>query len=200
MKQRDGSGLVKESRPIVGRNPRLDEAEMKQGQTEVWELGSNESELGPTGLDKPFEGGESRDDSPTEIYVPPGKGSAETDTMTNPPAGWLVIVDGPGKGHTVELGYGLNWIGRDRTERVTLDYGDTAISRFGHIAVAYDALSRKFHVQHGGVVNLSYVNNQPLLAPVELEPFACIRIGKTALRFVPLCGPDFSWEDHVAED
>ena len=200
MKQRDESGLVKEGRPSVGRNPRLDEAEMKQEQAEVWVLGSNESELGPTVLAKPFEGGASRDDSPTVVYIPLGKGSAETDAMSNPPAGWLVIVDGPRKGHTVELGYGLNWIGRDRTERVTLDYGDTAISRFRHIAVAYDALSRRFHIQHGGAVNLSYVNNQPLLAPVELEPFACIRIGNTTLRFVPLCGPDFSWEDQVAED
>ena len=204
MKQRDDSGLVRGSGPRVDRRrrsrPPLGETEADHKETQLWVVGSNESEPGPTVPVKPVEHGRSRDDSLTQVYRPGGRVPAETDAMSDPPAGWLVIVDGPGKGHAVELGYGLNWIGRDRTERVTLDYGDAAISRYRHVAVVYDASSRKFHIQHGGGVNLSYVNDQPVLAPVDLKPFAHIRIGNTTLRFVPLCGPDFSWEEHTTED
>ena len=140
------------------------------------------------------------EDEPTQLYRPgriEAAADAETDpdAMEDPPAGWLVIVDGPGKGHVVPVGYGVNPIGRDATERVPLDYGDALISRSRHIVVTYDPRGRKFYLQHGSGSNLSYLNDQPVLAPVELEPHAQLRLGNTTLRFVPLCGPDFCWDD-----
>lgn len=204
MKQRDEDGLIRSSGPRADRRRRSRplEGKTKTGpnETRVWVAGSNESEQALTVPAKPVEPRQSRDDSLTQVYRPGGRASAAADAMGDPPAGWLVIVDGPGKGHAIEVGYGLNWIGRDRTERLTLDYGDAAISRHRHVAVVYDAPSRKFHIQHGGGVNLSYVNDEPVLAPVELKPLAHIRIGSTTMRFVPLCGPDFSWEDHGTKD
>ena len=152
--------------------------------------------------------GADRDTRKTEVYRPgqahvpaagaaPAGGPADAvpDPMADPPVGWLVVVAGPGKGHVVTLGNGVNTIGRDRTERVSLDYGDKMISRAGHGSVTYDPRGRKFYVQHGGGTNLTYVDDEPVLAPRELAPLAHVQMGATVLRFVPLCGSGFSWED-----
>ena len=122
------------------------------------------------------------------------------DPMADPPAGWLVIVDGPGKGRAVTLGLHHNPIGRDAGSRVVLDYGDETISRIRHLVVTYDPEGRRFYVTPGDGTNLCYVNDQPVLASMPLEPCARIRTGRTTLRFVPLCGPDFSWDGGGDDD
>ena len=115
--------------------------------------------------------------------------------MDDPVVGWLVIVEGPGKGRAGQLGYGSNSLGRGETDRVKLDFGDDQISRSGHAVVTYDPRGRKFYVQHGGGTNLTYLGDQPVLAPVELPALSHITIGNTILRFVPLCGAEFDWQD-----
>lgn len=119
------------------------------------------------------------------------------DPMDDPVVGWLVVVDGPGRGASAELGYGMNSVGRAPTERVQLDFGDEEISRSQHCLVTYDPKSRKFFIQHGGGRNLTYIGSdeQPVLAPVELKPDEEIGIGATKLRFVPFCGEGFDWND-----
>jgi len=148
-------------------------------------------------------------DTPKRTVVWPGtsprerEGAALTDrrpgAAADPaaalPVGWLVIVDGPGKGRVATIGMGHNSIGRDRTERLPLDYGDPMISRTNHGKISYDPRTRKFFVSPGGGTNFMYVNDEPLLAPREIEPFAHLQLGNTVLRFVPLCGDDFSWDD-----
>lgn len=149
------------------------------------------------------------DSTRTRLYrpnqpVPPSGHAAEPanrsagaggDPMADPPVGWLVIVDGPGRGQVATLGIGVNSIGRDPTERVSLDYGDTMLSRANHCAITYDPRGKKFYVQHGGGTNLTYANDEPVLAPRELEPLTHVQMGNTVLRFVPLCGTGFSWDD-----
>ena len=115
--------------------------------------------------------------------------------MDDPVVGWLVIVEGPGKGRAVQLGYGSNSLGRGATDRVKLDFGDDQISRNGHAVVAYDPRGRKFYVQHGGGTNLTYLGDKPVLTPAELPPQGRIRIGNTVLQFVPFCGTEFDWQD-----
>ena len=119
--------------------------------------------------------------------------------MDDPPAGWLVVVKGPGMGSVVTIGIGSNSIGRDPGERISLDFGDEHISREGHAVVTYDPRGKKFYIQHGGGKNLTYLNDEPVLAPSELTPDSVLVIGETTLRFVPLCGPEFNWEDLEAE-
>jgi pSer/pThr/pTyr-binding forkhead associated (FHA) protein len=121
--------------------------------------------------------------------------SLSQDFHKDPLVGWLVIVSGPGKGVSLELGYGVNTIGRDREQRVSLDFGDEEISRKSHASVIYDQKSRRFFVQHGDGVNLTYVNDEPVLRPIELKGKEVISIGNTKLTFVPLCGSDFEWID-----
>ena len=147
--------------------------------------------------------------APTELYVPAspapgGRGDASSggragapggDPMADPPVGWLTVVRGPGRGRVATLGVGANSIGRDLGERVPLDYGDQKISRRNHGVITYDPRGRRFYVQPGSGQNLTYVDDEPALAPRELEPLAHVQMGDTLLRFVPLCGAGFSWDD-----
>jgi hypothetical protein len=114
-------------------------------------------------------------------------------------AGWLVIVKGPGRGGFRPIYVGMNSIGRDPSQRISLSFGDDMISREEHAFVAYDEEDRRFYLQHGGKANLVRLGGRPVLAPTELAAYDLIRIGKTTLRFIPLCGENFSWSDEVGD-
>ena len=123
----------------------------------------------------------------------PGPGPRKT-AMDDPPVGWLVIVGGPGRGRVVTLGTGTNVIGRNRAARVTLNYGDPAISRADHGAITYDPRGRKYYVLPSRGTNLLYIDDEPVLEPRELAPWTRVEVGNTVLRFVPLCDEHFSWD------
>ncbi|NNL18463.1 MAG: FHA domain-containing protein, partial [Boseongicola sp.] len=74
-----------------------------------------------------------------------------------------------------------------------LDFGDTSISRNNHAAVAYDDEQGKFFLGHGGKSNLVRLNGKPVLSTEELADGDMVRIGETTLKFVALCGEDFTW-------
>jgi hypothetical protein len=42
---------------------------------------------------------------------------------------------------------------------------------------------------------LVYLNGEVLLSAKKLSAGDEMEVGQTKLRFVPLCGPDFSWDD-----
>ncbi len=115
--------------------------------------------------------------------------------LTDPVSGFLAIISGPGRGYVPMLHYGKNSIGRDASQRVSLDHGDSRISRENHCIVTYDPAMRKFYLQPGEGSNLTYLEGQPLLTVMELTAGNHIRIGGTELRFTPLCTQDFNWED-----
>jgi hypothetical protein len=118
---------------------------------------------------------------------------------SDPVAGWVVVVKGPGRGNFSPIFVGMNSLGRDASQRVCLNYGDDSISREAHAYITYDEEQRCFYLQHGGKSNLVRLGMQPVLSPTELQPNDLIRIGRTTLLFVPCCGPDFSWTDEVQE-
>jgi hypothetical protein len=113
--------------------------------------------------------------------------------QTDPVAGWVVVVKGPGRGGFRPVFIGMNSVGRDPSQRVALSFGDDSISREEHAFITYDEESRRFFLQHGGKSNLIRLGAQPVLLPTELKANDLIRIGRTTLRFVPCCGPEFSW-------
>lgn len=121
------------------------------------------------------------------------------DLQADPVAGWVVVVKGPGRGNFRPVFVGMNAVGRDQTQRVSLNFGDESISREQHAFITYDEEQRRFYLQHGGKSNLVRLGDQPVLMPTELQPNDIIRIGKTTLRFFPCCGPEFSWSDEVAD-
>lgn len=122
-----------------------------------------------------------------------------TSAQAHFPVGWLVVVDGPGKGASFSLFDGLTQIGRGEGQTVRLDFGDNTISRDNHAAIAFDAEQRRFFFGHGGKANLVRLNGQPVLSTETLPPNSIIRIGETTLRFVALCGEDFAWSDTQTE-
>jgi len=117
-----------------------------------------------------------------------------TDPMQDPVTGWLVIVKGPGKGSSVKVGYQINTIGRDLSNRIALNFGDMGISSSKHAVLGYDPMTRKFLFQHSQGSNFTYLNGNPILAQVELKNGDIMRLGSTVLRFVAFCGEDFDWE------
>ncbi|MDD9728712.1 FHA domain-containing protein [Mameliella sp. AT18] len=109
------------------------------------------------------------------------------------PIGWIVVIDGPGRGASFTLTAGLSTVGRDPDQTVTLDFGDSAISRDRHLAIAYDEDDNRSYIGHGGKANIVRLNDKPLLSTEELHDGDTIRIGKTLLRFVAFCGEGMSW-------
>lgn len=115
------------------------------------------------------------------------------------PAGWLVVKHGPGKGASFALSQGVSQIGRGIDQTVALDFGDMAISRQNHAAIAYDAASHQFHVGHGGKSNLVRLNGKPLLSTESAGDGDEIQIGETTLILKVLCTPEFNWSTYEAE-
>ncbi len=110
--------------------------------------------------------------------------------------GWVVVVDGPGKGHSLPIRSGINSIGRSPEQAIPLYFGDKSdgeVSRRDHTRIIYDPRTNSFKLQHGSSRNLSYHNDEPILEIIDLKPYDRIGIGKTTLLFVPLCGTMFRW-------
>ncbi len=138
-------------------------------------------------------------DEDTVIYRSSRKAGSPEDNATDGapelPVGWLVVIAGPGKGHVRKLIHGVNSLGRSADERVPLDFGDMAISSEKHALIAYEPKARKFHITHHSGANLTYVNDDLVMGQALLEPYSLIQIGETKMRFVPLCGDHFSWDE-----
>lgn len=124
------------------------------------------------------------------------QGVAGDETWTaDPVVGWLVVVDGPGRGVSVRLGNGQNSIGRGETSRVRLNFGDRKISRNDHAVLTYDPRGNQFYIQQGKGVNLVYLDESPVLVSTPLPPGSRIILGDTTLRFVAFCDDEFRWSD-----
>ncbi|MDP3197513.1 FHA domain-containing protein [Tabrizicola sp.] len=109
------------------------------------------------------------------------------------PTGWLVIVSGPGRGAAFPVMRGISQIGRGADQTISLDFGDMAISRQNHAAIAYDPTTHQFHLGHGGKSNLVRLNGKPLLTTSMVGDRDVIQIGETTLMLKVLCTPDFNW-------
>lgn len=111
------------------------------------------------------------------------------------PVGWIIVVEGPGRGESFTLQAGMSPIGRGEDQVVQLDFGDSAISRTNHAAIVYDPESFQFFLGHGGKSNIVRLNNKPVISNEILANGDLIRIGETTLRFVALCNEKFNWSE-----
>lgn len=116
----------------------------------------------------------------------------DTVTQRGPVVGWVAIIDGPGRGQTLALYYGINDIGCSEKSRVRLDFGDDTIMADNQAAIIYTASSRRFYLQ--SVAAEILLNGQPAQGSLELTGGDVLCLGQTRLRFVPLCGADFDWQ------
>jgi hypothetical protein len=121
---------------------------------------------------------------------------AEKDTGAfDPVVGWLVVVEGPGRGKAVNIHAGMNSVGRSANQRISINFGDSTISGEAAAFITFEPKRCTFHINHGGKANIVYLNDEAVLTPMPLTPGNVVTIGATKLRFVALCGPDFNWED-----
>ena len=132
------------------------------------------------------------DDEQKDVFATQTEGRAPV-VADRFPTGWIVVVDGAGRGASFALHSGVSQIGRGEDQTVRLDFGDTSISRNNHAAVAFDEEQSKFFLGHGGKSNLVRLNGNPVLSTEEITDGDEIRIGETSLKFVALCGDDFTW-------
>jgi len=116
------------------------------------------------------------------------------------PVGWVVVVDGPGRGECFSLGQGMSQIGRGEDQAIQLDFGDNAISRTNHAAIVYDSENHSFLLGHGGKSNIVRLNDTPVISNEAVKDGDMIRIGETTLRFTPLCSDEFNWKDSNTGD
>jgi hypothetical protein len=128
------------------------------------------------------------------VQPPAGPGPSNDASKLGPVVGWLVVVDGPGKGNFRAVYPGSNTIGRASSQRIAIDFGDDSISGEKQAFLVYDGRKRQFQiVPNLEKSNLAHLNDSALLANAELKANDRITIGQTTLLFVPLCGPSFDW-------
>lgn len=113
-----------------------------------------------------------------------------------PVVGWLVCVRGEYHGTSFNLKSGRNSIGRALTMDVALAQ-EKSVSRERHASVTFDPQQKKFFVQSGENRGLTYVNGELLMSFKELNPYDVISLGACKLMFLPLCGENFDWKDHM---
>jgi hypothetical protein len=112
----------------------------------------------------------------------------------DPVVAWLVVVGGPGMGQYRPVFEGNNTLGRAKSNRIPIDFGDDAISAEEQAYIRYDSSDRSFlFVPNLAKTNVVSVNDRRPTSAVELQAMDVITIGRTQLVFVPFCGPEFDW-------
>lgn len=127
------------------------------------------------------------------VVMPAGGMKTAPQEQFDPAVGWIVIVEGPGRGNHCPVYYGQNSIGRGADQRIRLGFGDTRIARDSHAFLIYDDVARKFYLRDNGKTNLVRLNGAPVMTPMPLKDRDRIQIGETVMMFVPLCGESFDW-------
>ncbi|MGL6211826.1 MAG: FHA domain-containing protein [Paracoccaceae bacterium] len=138
-----------------------------------------------------------KDDTVSDLFAQASVPAAQSDEPKSAafmfPTGWLLVIDGPGRGASFPLNQGLSQIGRGSDQTVCLDFGDSAISRSYHAAIAFEPDSNKFHVGHGGKSNVVRLNQKPLLSTEVFSDGDTLQIGETILMLKVLCNASFNW-------
>ncbi len=119
-----------------------------------------------------------------------------TNFHQDPVVGWLVVVGGPGLGAFRPIYEGNNALGRAKSQRIALDFGDETISSEEQAYIRYDSVDRSFlFVPNLAKTNIVAVNDKKPTTAVKLEMMDVIRMGQTQLAFVPFCGEAFDWAE-----
>ena len=114
----------------------------------------------------------------------------------DPVVGWLVVVGGPGLGAFRPVYEGNNAVGRGKSQRIPIDFGDETISSEEQAYIRYDSVDRSFlFVPNLAKTNIVAVNDKKPTGAVKLEMMDVIRMGQTQLAFVPFCGEAFDWSE-----
>ena len=127
------------------------------------------------------------------VMVPAGAVDTQSKGVFDPVVGWLVVLEGLGRGQFRPVRYGQNAVGRGQDLRICIDFGDQRISRDAHAFVIYDEVQRRFFVRDNGKSNIVRLNGEAVLTHAELHDRDRLSIGETTLLFVALCDQNFDW-------
>lgn len=109
-----------------------------------------------------------------------------------PVAGWLVVLDGEAKGRDLRLGIGRTFLGLDTNGAPVTLSADAPLS-LRQAVLVYDAEAKTYMLLPGSSQELCYLEGTALLEPQELAGDETLKLAAATLKFVPFCGPDFSW-------
>lgn len=128
--------------------------------------------------------------------VGPTSNQAQTRQVTEPVVGWLVCISGCYFGECFKIFAGKNSIGRSEENRIVIA-NDNSISRNKHALLVYEPKKRNFYLQPGDSSGLTYLNDDYITESQKMKARDIVELGESKFMFVPLCGEDFSWEDHM---
>lgn len=136
-------------------------------------------------------------DSPPRTQLLRGRQNIKkADFYQDPVVGWLVVVGGTGLGAFRPIYEGNNTVGRAKSQRIAIDFGDETISNEEQAYIRYDSVDRKFLlVPNLAKTNIVAVNDRKPTGAVELAAMDLITMGRTQLVFVPFCGSEFDWAE-----
>lgn len=97
------------------------------------------------------------------------------------PIARVVVMGGHGAGQVRLVYRGTNAIGRERANRIALDFGDPTVSRRDHAILVADGPNGPFRLIDGGKVNPVVVNGRLLRGEAELKIGDTIEVGTTTL-------------------
>jgi hypothetical protein len=118
----------------------------------------------------------------------------------DPVVGWLVVVGGAGLGAFRPIFEGNNTLGRGKTNRIAVDFGDDSISADEQAYIRYDSTDHSFlFVPNLSKTNVVSVNDKKPTGAVPLVAMDVITVGRTQLAFVPFCGEEFDWSEITEE-
>jgi len=106
--------------------------------------------------------------------------------------GWCALKAWIGAG-TSRIKSEKNAIGRAKNMDICIA-GDNAVSKEKHAFVSYNPENHVFKLIPGESRGLVYLNGEDVDMATRLNPYDVIRLGKTKLVFIPLCGEKFHWE------
>lgn len=145
-------------------------------------------------------GFEKSDGDVVDLFDDAPKATASSGDKVQFPVGWILVMAGPGRGHCFPLVAGMSQIGRGEDQAISLDFGDSAISRNNHAAIVYDPAGRSFLLGHGGKANIVRLNDKPVISNETLNDGDTVQIGETTLKLKTLCNAEFDWSDTDVED
>lgn len=183
---------------VVARSPSAIEAAREaRGVYERPEHAHVEMDAPQTRLVRGAAGNDSDGDSAERTRLIRGKSRTKTiEFFQDPVVGWLVIVAGPGLGAFRPIYEGNNAVGRSKSQRIPIDFGDDAISNEEQAFIRYDSVDRTFLlVPNLAKTNIVAVNDRKPTGAVELAAMDLITMGRTQLVFVPFCGAEFDWAE-----
>lgn len=129
---------------------------------------------------------------PVQVVVPvPAPTVAIQTAYVNPNdlSGWLVVIDGPGRGTEYRLYTRQNRIGRDAGMDVPLADPESPQE---YASVTFDP-SNSSHLLMPGALPAE-LNGRAIMQPTRLQVNDRIRVGSTTLIFVPFAGVYHRWD------